>query len=82
MWHASSASWAADTCSRRWACRARSRPTVNAPDEPSPVPAGMSAMLTISLASPMGSRRNASRTSGCSMSSMSSARSSAEYFTT
>ena len=56
-----------------------SSPTVNVPDEPSPVPAGMSATLTNSIEGPMGCRRRASRMMGWSMSSIRRTRSSSEY---
>ena len=55
---------------------------MKAPDDPRPVPAGMSAMLTISLAPPIGWRRRASRTRGWEMPSTVSDRSSDEYLMT
>ena len=56
------------------------QPTVNAPDEPRPVPDGMSAMLTISMTVPMSWASSTSRMIGCSICSGRSTRSSAEYF--
>ena len=49
------------------ACRARSSATVKLPEEPRPVPAGMSDMLTISRygRGPTSAMRKASRTIGC-----------------
>ena len=41
---------------------------MNAPDEPSPVPDGMSAMLTISTRGSTSCASSASRTIGCSIS--------------
>lgn len=58
---------------------ARSSPTLNAPDEPRPVPDGMSARLTISIPGLTPCISSAQRTIGCSTSSIDCARSSAEY---
>ena len=49
MWQACSASSRGWTMLRAWACRARSSAVVKLPDEPSPVPAGISASVVISI---------------------------------
>ena len=77
--HASRASSSALAWSRRKACTAFSRPTVNEPEEPNPVPDGMSAVLTISTAGPMSWAESTSRMMGCSIACGLSTRSSAEY---
>lgn len=76
---ASSARSPAVTCSRFHAYTAFSRPTVNAPDEPSPVPAGMSARLTTSSDGPIACSVSTARMIGCSICVGSVTRSSAEY---
>jgi hypothetical protein len=65
------------------ACSARSRATVKLPDDPRPVPAGMSDMLTISRygRGPTSTRRRASRTMGCLIWSTVSTSSICEYLT-
>ncbi len=79
MWQASSAMLAGVAWLRSWAWRARSRPTVNDPEEPRPVPEGMSATLTSSIPGDTGCSRRAWRMIGCSMSSTRVVRSSSEY---
>ena len=64
MWHASSANAPAVTCSRCSAYTARRRPTVKVPEEPSPLPEGMSARLTISIAGGTSCCRSVSRMIG------------------
>ena len=66
---------------RAWVCRARSSAVVKLPDEPSPVPAGMSASVVISICGI--SKSNCfsdSRTIGCCTSSIVSTCSIFEYF--
>ena len=60
---------------------ARSNAVVKLPDEPSPVPAGMSAILAISIRSSVPTSSMAARTIGCLMSLARSTRSSSEYLT-
>ena len=52
---------------------------MNAPDEPRPVPAGTSAMLTISSDGPTGWRLRASRMIGCRIASTDLTRSDSAY---
>jgi hypothetical protein len=69
----------AETWLRCMAWTALSSPTVNEPDEPRPVPEGMSAVETISTLGPTSWARSTSRTIGCSMWSGLSTRSSWLY---
>ena len=56
-----------------------SRQTVNEPDDPSPVPAGMSATEAISSGLPLQWRQSVSRRIGCRISSGRSTSSNSEY---
>ena len=79
IWQACSAS-ACGLMTLRWrVCNARSSAVVKLPDEPRPVPAGMSAMLAISTRSSAPTSSMAARMIGCLMSRASSTRSSSEY---
>ena len=65
---------------RRASASAFSRQTVNAPEEPMPVPAGTSAIEAISSGSPLQWRSSASRRIGWRISLGSSTSSNSEYF--
>ena len=82
MWQACSASSSGWTRWRLWACSVFSSAVVKLPEEPSPVPAGMSAMEVSSSRLPsIFMKAIASRMIGWVSSAASGTRSSFEYFT-
>ncbi len=80
MWQACSARIWRGTNSLFSVCSARSSATVKLPEDPRPVPAGISDMLTISrCGARTGTMRRASRMIGCLISSTVCTTSVAEY---
>ena len=77
--HAASASSRGGSVVRRASASAFSRQTVNAPEEPMPVPAGTSATEAISSGSPRQWRTSASRRIGWRISRGSSTSSNSAY---
>ena len=80
MWHAASAIVPGVLAMRPARLSAFIRQTVNEPDDPSPVPAGMSATDAISSGLPSQWRRSVSRKIGWRISLGSSTSSNSEYF--